>query len=157
MGSSTTDALGALALSDDALRAVGMLDFLESDRRPTFVIDLEVSTYSKGPLQPAFYNVALKTYKDLYTALTAEFTPDSYQSSANRIGGTFANWASKIHNYQSVEYSPITFHSLAWDVVTVNSRWNIISAHLSTRQHRRTIVQTQAAHRKRKSEVCACF
>ena len=156
MRPSTTDAHGALALSNDALRAVCMLDFLESDHRPIFVVDLQDLSPGRGSIQPVFYNVALLTYKDLYAAVSAEFTPDTFQSTIDTPDTPFSQWASRVHDQQSLAYSPTTFNNLAWDIITVKSRWNVISANISTRLHKTSVVQTQAANRKSRPDVRNC-
>ena len=65
------------------LNSIGIVELLEQDERPTFIVDLgDKSNYGPGPLQLVFANLALRTYNGL-EALVSGSAEDASPVSQN--------------------------------------------------------------------------
>ncbi|MCJ1471988.1 hypothetical protein MMC13_000632 [Lambiella insularis] len=116
-----------------ALNTIGILECLEHDGRPTFVIDLDDSTSLDVPsLRPAFCNASLRASKALQNTL---FREQSWDGSFNLPGGStrldYINWIASSTTLHAVkeDYRSTSFVYLgfAWTHFTVRNRWTLVS------------------------------
>lgn len=108
-----------------SLRSVGMLDFLEHDPRPTFVVDVSDSVIrKKNEIHPLYLNPAMASIDSGSLA----------DPSAGRLGtlnggkdqlttfSRFQNWVSEA----SISDRPFIYSNVSWLKVLVAKRWNVI-------------------------------
>jgi len=125
------------------LQAVGMLDLLESDRRPTFVVDLETNLpTSIGPLCPIFYNQTLRSFPSLQNAICDDSGVRDFHWPTDQSYADFRRWVGQLHDNTMPNYTPVTFRNMTWDVATVKGRWNVVSARLGTRPYTSSFMDT---------------
>jgi hypothetical protein len=113
------------------LEGVGLVEFLEYDDRPVFVLDLQDDAVSADSLRPCFYNRSLRTLPDLVQLIAGE------KSENQKEGGTkydnfsfFREWAVQSSlSFESVESRPPTLHygTFQWSSVTLRERWRVLS------------------------------
>ncbi|KAK4504082.1 hypothetical protein PRZ48_004997 [Zasmidium cellare] len=111
-----------------ALNSVGIIELLEQDERPTFIVDLgDSANYGPGPLQLIFCNMSLRSYEGIQSLISgtaAENSPGpktflqfkSWLLSA-AVGGESLN----------VCLPPFNYATMTWSCSTVRKRFRIIS------------------------------
>lgn len=101
------------------LKELGLLDYLENDRRPAFVIDLDSNTRatSIGDIIVVFTNTALRTTKRL-----DGFLDDNTQGSKD-----FQKWLTQSPG----EAKPYEHLSTIWSMTTVGKGWRVLSGNES--------------------------
>ena len=123
------------------LRGVGVLELLEQDDRPTFVLDLHNPDNLKpGPLRPLYSNPALRGARNLYRLLSVGGGPSSEPSAA--FAG-FKTWAaSPIESDNeggggrpsseplapAANPSSLTYGGLSWSSSTIRKRFRVVKA-----------------------------
>ena len=115
-----------------------MLELLEQDGRPTFVVDLaDTSNYGAGPLRPVFVNAALRSNSTVYESVlgrSAESSPRPDSPAKNdglKSFSHFKSWLlSAATNGESLElYLPSFIHAgVTWSCSTLRRRLRVASA-----------------------------
>lgn len=117
------------------LRGIGIMELVECDTRPTFVVDLPAPTETIRPGLPiVFYNTALRTSQDIHYCLAVE--PDNSPAASD-----FQNFRSWVLSAPQDANNPMsTFSQASWDYVgitwtkvTVRQRFRFISANIYAR------------------------
>ena len=141
---SKADVLNMTSHSLGSLEAVGMLDLLENDRRPTFVVDLETNLpTSNGPLCPIFYNETLRNFPSLQNAICDDSGVRDLHWPTGQSYADFRRWVGQRHDNTVVpDYMPVTFRNMTWDVATVKGRWNVVSARLGVSPYTSSFMDT---------------
>lgn len=127
--------------SPNALTDVGIVELLEQDGRPTFIVDLAVITNaSPGTLRIAYANPALRSnavWSDLVTGKALDpGAPDSARTNPPQSSGPeqyrqFKNWLlSAAPQGQSLDVCLPSFlyGGIVWGCSTVRRRFRVISA-----------------------------
>ena len=126
----------------EPLKDIGILELLEQDSRPTFIIDLQSSDAEpKGRMNVVFCNKSLRFFDDLRSMVCAETffparSPSSNASteSNSEITGAaaelkFKKWATSRIEDSTDGYLPRhTFRNMFWVCSTLRSRWRVVSA-----------------------------
>ncbi|KAF2170084.1 hypothetical protein M409DRAFT_64452 [Zasmidium cellare ATCC 36951] len=111
-----------------ALNSVGIIELLEQDERPTFIVDLGDSTnYGPGPLQLVFCNVSLRSYEGMQS-LVCGTTPQD--SPGPKTFLQFKSWllsAAVGGESLNVCLPPFNYATMTWSCSTVRKRFRIIS------------------------------
>lgn len=123
------------AQEDEAFSELDRLtlrEILDSDSRPTFVIDLDPDYAFGETIRPVFCNSALRSHDRLLDSVTG--TTDENVADEG-LGGTatyreYRDWATGISRFNdSRDVFPLTLHyqGLLWTGSTIRQRWRIIS------------------------------
>jgi PAS domain-containing protein len=124
------------------LHEVGIIELLEQDSRPTFIVDLRSpDTEAKGRMNVVFCNKSLRFFDDLRSVVCAEtFFPArspssnaSTESNSELTGAAaelnFKIWATSHVDDSNDGYLPRhTFRNMFWTCSTLRSRWRVVSA-----------------------------
>lgn len=120
-----------LRLALEEFDGIGIREILDSDSRPTFVIDLDPDvelTVDKEILSPLFGNTSLRTYERLWDTVCG-VADDKPESSSSRYAD-FRSWAvSRTAFDDTGDIFPSThvFLGMLWTGSTVRKRWRLIS------------------------------
>ncbi|KAG6010734.1 hypothetical protein E4U21_004122 [Claviceps maximensis] len=118
------------------LREIKLLDLLQLDRRPTFVIDIAIeiarhagtpdSPAASGDLRIVYCNPSLRSIPDLYDRVVV----DSRATPTSDIGfNHFKNWALGSDEIQSEQDVPfLQYAGRSWSYITLAEGFRIISA-----------------------------
>lgn len=121
----TRDGVGGMSAM---LNSIGIIELLEQDERPTFIIDLGDSTnYGPGHLNLAYSNLSLRSYEGLYALVAGTSSVDS--PGPNKFL-QFKSWLlSAAVNGESLNVClpPFNFASMTWSCSTLRNRLRIIS------------------------------
>ncbi|KAI8940858.1 hypothetical protein NX059_002119 [Plenodomus lindquistii] len=108
-----------------SLYTVGMLDYLEQDPRPTFVIDAATAAYeSRNWATPSYTNPAVATIDSgsLLKSLIAK--PSALDTQETDTGfSRFQNWVLGI----GASTKPFIYRNFTWRSAYVDKRWSVIS------------------------------
>lgn len=123
-----------------SLQQVGILELIEQDSRPTFVIDIQTPAL---PLQTrmnvVFCNKSLRFFDELrgliqadtfYPSPSPSLSSNSTLQDANAAAETdFKDWATSLTDLDRDGYLPRhSYKGLSWTCATVRNRWRVISA-----------------------------
>ena len=110
------------------LNAIGILEFLEHDPRPSFILEpSKLLDFKDGPLQPEVCNTALLTSNPLLGAI---FKTDS--GSVEEQPKSYTDFRAWLCNFNEADHPPkgsaptFLYHNFCWTRVSVH-RWTIIS------------------------------
>ncbi len=113
------------------LDGVGVLELLEQDDRPTFIIDLEnEANYSPGTLQILFTNASLRAYESILDMVMGKADLDSPGVVVHNTFPEFKAWAlSFVRNHESLDVCLPSFlyGGLTWTCSTLKKRLRVIS------------------------------
>jgi hypothetical protein len=116
----------------DLLEQVGVIELLDQDERPTFIIDLQNDeNFRTGALQPLFANAALRSYTGLFELTTGISEP--FPSSPNMTPSRyldFKQWfLSYVKNQEALDVClpSFLFGDLTWTCSTIRRRFRIVS------------------------------
>lgn len=113
----------------NVLNSIGILELLEQDERPTFIVDLgERQNYGPGPLHLSFANMSLRSY-DGMQALVSGLSPGDASSGAKSFLH-FKSWllsAAVQGESLNVCLPPFSFANMTWSCSTLRKRLRIIS------------------------------
>ena len=119
----------------NALRQVGVVELLEQDDRPTFIIDLlNPTNFQPGLIQVVYTNASLRAYGGLYEMVTGSHT-DTKALVAAMTFADFKNWTTSfVKDHESLDVSLPSFHwaSFTWSCATLRKRFRIFSGLLSS-------------------------
>ncbi|KAL1591205.1 hypothetical protein WHR41_00440 [Cladosporium halotolerans] len=110
------------------LQSIGIIELLEQDERPTFILDLsDTSNYGPGQIQPLFTNTSLRSYEGLFDSVAG----------TSRIEGAlhasflqFKSWLlSAVVNGESLSVClpAVAYANLTWTCSTLRKRLRIVS------------------------------
>jgi len=124
-----------------SLEDIGIIELLEQDSRPTFIIDLPSDIAVKGQMNVVFCNTSLRFFDNLRNVVCAEaFYPVRSQSSSISTESisdqvdvdaelNFKTWATSRAEDSSDGYLPRhTFQNMFWTCSTLRGRWRVVSA-----------------------------
>lgn len=113
------------------LNGVGVIELLEQDDRPTFIIDLKnEANYQPGPLQIMFTNASLRAYESILEMVMGKADLDSPGVVVNNTFPEFKAWALsfvKNHEPQDVCLPSFLYGGLTWTCSTLQKRLRVIS------------------------------
>ncbi|KAK3329062.1 hypothetical protein B0H66DRAFT_12272 [Apodospora peruviana] len=114
------------------LQNIGVVELLEQDERPTFIIDLTNSdNFNPGPLQIVFANASLRAAPGILELLRSDTAELGHSSDFAR----FKAWAvSFVKNTDSMDaYLPsLAYEGVTWSCSTVRKRFRFISGNASS-------------------------
>ena len=116
-----------------ALYDIGIIELLEQDGRPTFILDLQEDTDMDSlQLQPVFCNPSLRSVTHLQDIVTGKAVANSHTSlyEPNKYSD-FREWASSLPEHDNLAdgYMPnLLYNGLLWSCAPLRKRWRIISA-----------------------------
>jgi hypothetical protein len=132
-----------------SLQDIGIVELLEQDSRPTFIIDLQSpDTEVKGRMNVVFCNKSLRFFDDLRNVVCAEtFFPPPPSSSGSTDPNSdqgelaaelsFKTWATSRIDDSNDGYLPRhTFRNMFWTCSTLRNRWRVVSASQVPNQRR---------------------
>lgn len=106
------------------LGSISMIELLEHDQRPTFVLDLEDAQDDKV-LKTAFQNRSLKRLPDVVELVLKRPPSDTHKAYQYT---EFREWASRPPTEgTSGDCSTIVYDGLLWICTTIRKRWRIIT------------------------------
>ena len=112
------------------LNSIGIIELLEQDDRPTFIIDLgETSNYGPGPLRLVFSNSALRSYNGLEAIVSGTALEDASPGPQTYL--QFKSWLlSAAVDGESLDVClPNFVHAnMSWSCSTLRKRLRIISS-----------------------------
>jgi hypothetical protein len=113
------------------LDGVSVLELLEQDDRPTFIIDLEnEANFNPGTLQILFTNASLRAYESILDMVMGRADLDSPGVVVHNTFPEFKAWAlSYVKNHESLDVSLPSFlyGGLTWTCSTLKKRLRVIS------------------------------
>ena len=114
------------------LGSVGIIELLEQDERPTFIIDIANPTnFSPGPLQIVFANASLRAYESILEMVTGKADLDSPGVAVTNDFPEFKAWAlSFVKNGESLDLClpSFSYGGVSWSCSTLRRRLRLISA-----------------------------
>lgn len=114
---------------NNVLNSIGILELLEQDERPTFIVDLgDRQNYGPGPLLLAFANMSLRSYEGVQALVSGTSTVDA--SLGVKTFLHFKSWLlSAAVNGESLNVClpPFNFANMTWSCSTLRRRLRIIS------------------------------
>lgn len=136
--------------TSDFLQEIGIVELLEHDSRPTFIIDLQSpDTEVKGRMHVVFCNKSLRFFDDLRNVVCAEafYPAQSPASNASNESSSdhghladelsFKIWATSRIEDSNDGYLPRhTFRNMFWSCATLRNRWRVVSASQVPNQRR---------------------
>ena len=118
------------------LGQVGIIELLEQDERPTFIIDLGNSAnFRPGPLQVVFANAALRGYSGLLDMVLGKVLQTCPVHAVTTTFPEFKAWSiSFVKNYESLDVSLPSFiyGGIPWTCSTLRKRLRLISGNLNS-------------------------
>lgn len=115
----------------DALNQVGIVELLERDERPTFILDLHNQTnYRPGPLQVEFANSSLRAYSGLLDLIIGKFVEESPSLGSTVTFPEFKAWTTSfVKNNESLDVCLPSFlyGGIVWSCSTLRKRFRFIS------------------------------
>ena len=117
--------------------SLSIIEILDQDSRPTFVIDLdpdESITIGAKRVSPIFCNSALRLHEKLLDVIIGNGSSNSDESSSSlSLYEEFCSWATgttKFDDSKDVFPNTFMFFDLIWTGSTVRKRWRLISGNL---------------------------
>jgi hypothetical protein len=111
------------------LDSIGIIELLEQDERPTFIVDLSDSTnYGPGPIHPIFSNLSLKSYEGAQAIISGHSLEATSPGCHPFL--QFKSWllsATIDGESLSVCLPPFTFAGMTWTCSTLRRRLRVIS------------------------------
>ena len=119
----TSDAL-------DILDQVGVVELLEQDERPTFILDLsDQSNFGPGPLKTIFANASLKAVPPILDKITGRASKESPGLTATTIFSDFKAWAtSYVRDHEPLDVALPSFYyaGLVWTSCSLRKRFRVV-------------------------------
>lgn len=116
------------------LNSIGIIELLEQDERPTFIVDLgDSSNYGPGQLHLLFANLSLKQYDGIIGLVTGQALEESSPGSKTFL--QFKSWLlSAAVNGESLNVClpPFSYANMTWSCSTLRKRLRIISGAFNT-------------------------
>lgn len=101
-----------------------MIELLESDQRPTFILDLE-DYQDEETLRTTFQNSSLKSLPDVVELILKKPPSDTHKASQYT---DFKDWACRPSTEgTSGDRSTITYDGVLWVCTTIRKRWRVVT------------------------------
>ena len=132
MGAGSHKAIGAVNSVFQALSNITVLEVLEQDPRPTFILDLhDIKDRSHYQVQSVASNSSLRSFLNLQDAKSVKINIEDrlIQHEPGRYG-EYKEWAISLATSETPlngEQSWFSFGGLLWSRSTIRKRWRIIS------------------------------
>ncbi|KAL1865295.1 hypothetical protein VTK73DRAFT_5296 [Phialemonium thermophilum] len=114
------------------LQGIGVIELLEQDPRPTFIVDLaDPDNFNPGPLQMIFVNASLRAAPVLLDLLSADTTDVGHSSDFSR----FKAWVISVVKQNDTTDSSLpsmSYGGISWTCSTLRGRFRLISGNIST-------------------------
>ena len=111
------------------LNSIGIIELLEQDERPTFIVDLsESSNYGPGPLRSVFSNSSLRSYGGLEALISGTASDEVSPEPQTHL--QFKSWLlSAAVNGESLNVClpSFVFGDLSWSCSTLRKKLRVIS------------------------------
>lgn len=118
------------------LNQVGVLELLEQDERPTFILDLgDQANYEPGPLKLVFANTSLRALSTVLDMITGRAGQESPGLATTTVFSDFKAWSmSYVKNHESLDVALPSFHyaGFTWTCCSLRKRFRVIKASLSS-------------------------
>ncbi|KAF2868617.1 hypothetical protein BDV95DRAFT_500358 [Massariosphaeria phaeospora] len=118
--------------------SVGVVELLEQDARPTFVVDIEdAANYTPGSatLQILFANSALRSSPALWQSVVGSKSDDTFNDAPSHASTQFRGWLlSTVVQVNALDTNPppVEHGGMVWSCYTLKKRLRIVSADLSS-------------------------
>lgn len=106
------------------LRSLGLLDLLENDPRPTFVLDTRSTSNSVLGLHLVFSNSALEKTGTLWGTISGKHSNYETMGEDSTSVSAFRNWS---FQKPSIPDEPLSFCSYDWTRCLIDQRWAVVS------------------------------
>ena len=110
---------------------VGVLELLEQDERPSFIIDVaDLTNFTPGPLQIVYANPSLRAYESILEMITGKADLDSPGIAVTNDFPEFKTWAlSFVKNGESLDIClpSYLYGGITWTCTTLKRRLRLIS------------------------------
>jgi len=120
----------------NALNQVGVVELLEQDERPTFIIDLnDQINYEPGPLKLVFANASLRASAPILDMITGKKGQESPGLAATNVFSDFKAWTmSYVKNHESLDVAlPSFFYAgSTWTSNHLRKRFRVVKANPAT-------------------------
>ena len=114
----------------------GVLELLEQDERPTFVLDLkEQVNYEPGPLKILFVNASLRASRPVLDLITGRIRQDSPGFTATTVFSDFKAWSlSYVRNREPLDVAlPSFFYAgCTWTCASMKKQYRVIKANAAS-------------------------
>jgi len=113
------------------LAQVGVIDFLDQDDRPTFVLDLTLrSNFQPGLLHISFANHAMKAYHGLMDTVRGRHIEKSPGLSSTPTFAEFKYWVTSFvqdNEAMDVRLPAFTYAGITWRISTIKKRFRVVN------------------------------
>ncbi|KAH8883669.1 hypothetical protein GQ53DRAFT_752891 [Thozetella sp. PMI_491] len=116
------------------LQGVGVIELLEQDDRPTFIIDLSHSDNMKpGPLQLLYSNAALRASGSLHELLFVDGSDPDRSTEYSRFKAWILSFVNKDSNKESLDMclGSLSYGGISWTCSTIRKRFRVVSGNVS--------------------------
>jgi hypothetical protein len=149
--STTTEATPSAGCDLAGFQALGLYEYLDTDDRPIFALDLKSQTNKI----PVYQNAALKKLQVLGTGVSNQGTNHAV---VDVQSGFLLDWA--MSSPEATNLLPSAHWGIRWTARTLKNKWRIITGNVTTlpldTAHRHSLADTGSARRSRspsKSEL----
>lgn len=126
------DSRARLSAGMQILGSVGIIELLEQDERPTFIIDVaNPMNFSPGPLEIVFANATLRAYESILEMVTGKADLDSPGIAVTNDFPEFKAWAlSFVRSGESLDIClpSFSYGGVTWSCSTLRRRLRLIRA-----------------------------
>ena len=123
----------------DSLDQLGVIELLEQDDRPTFILDLSNPVnYEPGPLAVAYANASLRASSPILDVITGRAGQVSPGLNATMAFSDFKAWSiSYVKDHRPLDVSMPSFYysGSTWNSSSLRKRFRVIRASPSSRTH----------------------
>ena len=109
-------------------RSVSMIDVLEQDPRPAFVLDLHdcCTQTDNASLNPIFCNLAFRDQPGLHDIVCGHSSPADYGQPSATTYASFTAWA--VQKDRPDVPRGFNYDGMSWTSATINGRWKMVNA-----------------------------
>lgn len=109
-------------------RSVSMIDVLEQDPRPAFVLDLAAyrNATEDVVLNPIFCNAAFRAQRGLLDVVSGNSPPDDYGQPSTSTYTSFVRWA--LETAHAGVPRGFVYDGMSWTSAVINGRWKMVNA-----------------------------
>ncbi|KAK3115682.1 hypothetical protein LTR53_004745 [Teratosphaeriaceae sp. CCFEE 6253] len=129
-GRSSSPDLSGVSGEVGLLNSIGVIELLEQDERPTFIVDLaESANYGPGQLRPVYANSALRSYMGMLELVNGTASEDASPGPKTYL--QFKSWllsAAVDGESLNVCLPSFVYAGMTWSCSTLRKRLRIISA-----------------------------
>jgi hypothetical protein len=117
----------------EIFQSITMIEVLEQDPRPAFVLDLDNSNLG-GRIHPVFLNRAFRNAR-LIDVITGIVPPDTYGQSSHLTYSAFSKWTLTSTAQREPSF---LYHGMTWTSMDINRRWRMVNGIKERQQERMT-------------------